>query len=363
VRSALFPVLLSLLLLALASAAAGPPAAADERVPAPRFDRVNHARPDARLALSPEVGDERMIRSLAGQLKQEDPKATLAGIYQWMHKNLKYDKQAAYTWRTLADMLKARTYGGCADHAAVFGTLARAAGIPTIWVKTMDVAWIEAFRAGRSDVSSGSGHVFLEVWLDGRWALLDAQAMLLYRDYDVSARILPGNRFAYDKGDDPYPLVLSCRWDLWKAQTEIYFRTLDLGMIPYSDPADLLAPWRVWIAGNDPLYRYAQDACSRFGYHVARTFNRNWDTNLRAARGNVLMVTCDGTTPVLPRALWPTLLPPGWQAVVQESSLPEAGYLSHHLPDGTRVILVTGQDLTSIQVGVARALTPSTSRR
>lgn len=339
------------------------PDASAEDVPPPRFDRVSHAQPAAHLAISPQVGDAGKIRSLADQLKADTAEATLASIYQWMHRNLKYDERAAYTWRTMDEMLAARTYGGCADHAAVFGTLARAAGIPTIWVKTMDVTWIEAFRAGRSDVSSGSGHVFLEVWLDGRWALLDAQAMLLYRDYDVSARILPGNRFAYDKGDDPFALVLSCRWDLWKAQTDTYFRTLDLAMIPWSRPADLLAPWRVWIAGNDPLYRYAQDACSRFGYHVVRTFNRNWDANLRAATGKVLVVTCDGTTPVLPRALWPTLLPPGWQGVVEKSSLPEAGYLSHHLADGTRVILVTGQDQTSIQIGVARALTPSTSRR
>ena len=36
--------------------------------------------------------------------------------------------------------------------------------------------------------------------------------------------------------------------------------------------------------------------------------------------------------------------------------MPAEGYLAHRRPDGTRVILVTGQDVTSIQVGVAKAL-------
>jgi len=120
---------------------------------------------------------------------------------------------------------------------------------------------------------------------------------------------------------------------------------------------------RVWIAGNRPLYRFAQGACERLGYHVERTFNQNWDANLRAARGKVLLVTCQGRVPVLPRPLWAGLLPPGWQGVVEGGPLPEAGYLAHALPDGTKVILVPGQDLTAVQVGVARALSAGASGR
>jgi len=49
------------------------------------------------------------------------PAATLGAIFQWMQRNLKYDERAAYAWRTLDEMLQQRTYGGCADHAVVFG--------------------------------------------------------------------------------------------------------------------------------------------------------------------------------------------------------------------------------------------------
>ena len=49
--------------------AATAPCATAEEPPAPNFDRVDHARPQAHLALSPQVGDAAKIRSLASQLK------------------------------------------------------------------------------------------------------------------------------------------------------------------------------------------------------------------------------------------------------------------------------------------------------
>lgn len=349
--------LLEVLVLLLAVAVVPAARAGDEAPPPARFDRVDYANPRTHLGLSPHVGDEGKIRALASQLAVDRPARTLGRIHQWLHRNLRYDEQAAYQWRSLDEMLKDRTYGGCADHAAVFGTLARAAGIPTIWVKTMDVDWIEDFREGRDAHEEYRGHVFLEVFLDGRWQLLDAQAMRLYPHYDpVTTRILPGNRFAYDKGDDPYALVLSCRWDLWKKQTHDYFSKLDPAELPWGRYHDLLAPWRVWIAGNAPFYRHAAEICRRRGYLVEKTFNRNWEKYLAQARGSILVVTCQGRRPVLPERYWDTLLPPGYRDVVEGRSLPESGFLHRRLDDGTWVILAPGQDAPSLQIGVSRAL-------
>ena len=57
-------------------------AAAEEAPPQPRFDGIDYARPQAHLALSPQVGDAKQIESLAGQLKGEqragDPRQHLA---------------------------------------------------------------------------------------------------------------------------------------------------------------------------------------------------------------------------------------------------------------------------------------------
>ena len=348
-------ILLSVLCLSLPLAVWGPAAAAEE-APAPRFDGVDHSTPEAHLALSPRVGDAGKIRSLATQLKADTPAATLTSIYQWMHRNLRYDERAAYTWRTMDEMLAARTYGGCADHAAVFGTLARAAGIPTIWVKTMDVDWIREFKAAPQAVTSWRGHVFLEVHLDGSWKLLDASALRLYDRYAVTTRLLPGDRWAYDKGDDPFQMVLSCRWELWKAQTRRYFTAFDASQLPWSATRDLLADWRVWITGNRPMYTYATSACKRLGYHVGKSFNSNWDKHLPQASGHILLVTCQGRRPILPEPLWARYLPPQGLAFAKGGPAPESGFAHHRLADGTTVVLVTGEDATAIQVQVAKAL-------
>ena len=50
------------------------------------------------------------------------------------------------------------------------------------------------------------------------------------------------------------------------------------------------------------------------------------------------------------------MLPPGHEQIASGGALPKEGFLAHTLRDGTRVILVPGQDVTSIQVGIARAL-------
>jgi hypothetical protein len=54
-------------------------------------------------------------------------------------------------------------------------------------------------------------------------------------------RILPGNRYAYDKGGDPFDLVLSSRWELWKKQTRAYFRYFDLSNLPVGQGRTLVS--------------------------------------------------------------------------------------------------------------------------
>ena len=45
-----------------------------------------------------------------------------------------------------------------------------------------------------------SGHVFLEIFIHGRWVLLDDTAMVLYDDYDPKMRILPGESLRLRQG-------------------------------------------------------------------------------------------------------------------------------------------------------------------
>ena len=210
-------------------------------------------------------------------------------------------------------MMSRRTYGGCADHAAVFGTLARAAGIPTVWVKTMDVDWIEDFRAGRPEAENYRGHVFLEVFLGGRWWLLDAEAMRLYGPGTCHRRrgSCPATVWRTTRGTTHSPSSSPAAGSSGRSRRTRTSRSSIPSLIPWGQSEDLLEPWRVWVTGNSPMYRYAAEACRRLGYHVMATFNTDWDHQLRQARGKTLIVTCQDRRPVLPEAAWDTLLPAG----------------------------------------------------
>lgn len=319
-----------------------------EDVPPPRFDRVDRARPEACLALDPHAGDAASIRALAAPLRRETAEATLAAVDRFVARSLAFDPEAFDRWRTVEQMLADGTYGGCADHAMIYGTLLRACGVPTVWVKSMDLPWIERFRAGRFDPArdTWSGHVFLEVHLDGAWRLLDAAGRRLHRTYDPERRLLPGERYAYDKGGQPYELVLSLRWEPWKRQTAAFFEAHDPRAVlgrdrPPAATGDARpASPRVFVTGNDPRWRWAAAAAADAGAEVALSFNADFERVLPTARGQELVVTCSRGEPVFPAALRSAWLPEGYERALAAEG-PDAGRtLERRLADGTRVVLV-----------------------
>ena len=350
---------------ALWAVAAGARVRADDDVPAPRFDGGDHAHPEACLALDPHAGDPAAIRVLAATLRRASPTETLAAVDRFMARSMVWDAEAFDDWRTVETMLSDGTFGGCADHAMAYGTLLRACGIPTLWVKSMDLAWVERLRAGRFDPSrdAWSGHVFLEVHLDGAWRLLDAQAREVYRTYDVQGRRLPGERYAYDKGGSPWELVLSVRWEPWKRQTATFFAAHDpaphlsgAGAGPAAADAVPASP-RVFVTGNSPQWRWAHAAATEAGAQIGMTFNAEFERWLAAARGHELLVTCSKGEPVLPAALRAEWLPLGWERTLARTG-PDAGRpTERRLADGTRVVLVPASDHDGLVRAVREALT------
>ena len=232
----------ALLVIALAAtaAAADSPAATDEKIPTPSCDRIDYSHPEAYLPLNAHFGDKKHIEQIAATLGGKTPEEKLVAISKWVHSHLVYEADAPNEWRDFDRLVRDGNYGGCGDYSVVFGSLARACGIPTVWVKTLDVDWIREYRA-HGTKGTWSGHVFLETYIHGRWRLLDDTAMVLYEDYDPKMRILPGERYAYDKGGDPFELVLSSRWQLWKKETRGYFRDFDLSKLPVGQGRTLIS--------------------------------------------------------------------------------------------------------------------------
>jgi hypothetical protein len=240
----------ALLLIALTAAAAlgDSPAPTGNEVPAPSCDQIDYSHPDAYLPLDAHFGDKDHILKVAAAISGKTPEEKLVSIYHWIHSNLVYKADAPYEWRDFDRLVRDGNYGGCADYSVVFGSLARACGIPTVWIKTLDADWIRDFKT-RGIEGSWSGHVFLEVFLHNRWVLLDDTQLVLYEDYDPKMRILPGNRYAYSKGGDPYDVVLSSRWELCKAQIRAFCRDFDLSKLPVGKGKDLVHGTQVDPAG------------------------------------------------------------------------------------------------------------------
>jgi transglutaminase-like putative cysteine protease len=150
----------------------------------PGVESIDYAHPDIYLNFPDSLGNRTAILAQASTLKGKSDLDTIRNVLAWVDQHLKYNGKQPYRWRNYDDMVREKVYGGCTDYGIACGVLLQGAGIPTVWVKTMDVAWIWDFKKGRP-FKSWSGHVFLEVFVNGKWSLLDPGGKTLYQNYSL----------------------------------------------------------------------------------------------------------------------------------------------------------------------------------
>jgi hypothetical protein len=218
----------------------------------------------------------------------------------------------------------------------------------------MDIDWIREFKANKGKCYSWRGHVYLEVFLRDRWMLLDAVQLALYDEYRPTDHNFPGNRDAYDKGSDPYALVLSVRWEPWNKQTAAYFANFDLSHLPFStQPGRLLRDKDgVFVAADNPVYKWVAQRCTDLGYQVRMTFNADYGRLLPRSRGNYLVITAVGKRIVLDKDYYDPYLPWSPEEVAALIEKEGHGLRRQKLQDGTRVVLLFGKDLEAIRLAV-----------
>lgn len=318
----------------------------------PRLDRIRYDRPADYVAINATLGDPKALTSLAAQLKKPDAPGTLRSLWLWARRNLPVKHTEVPTWRTVSEMIKAGNRNSAAEGAMALGVLARASGIPTVWVKSVSLEWLKA----GADAAVIVERTFLEVHLDGAWRLLDPVTMRLYDRYDTKAQLLPGDFLAFDKGSDPRGLLLPNQHAGYVDQVRRYFANFDVRRLPWGQSRDLLASVKVYIAGVRPVSRYVKATCETMGFLVEESFTQDaFDRLWPKIRGGTLIVTSDGTKPRLPKAHWSRILPPGSEAAARGGKL-EKGYLGHKLRDGTRVIFTPAQGYAEVEIAIARAL-------
>jgi hypothetical protein len=326
----------------------------------PRAPDLKRGRLDdiaSHMALVPAFGEPDTLKSLAAQMKRDTTGATLRTIWSWLQRNLKPKRTEAPTYRTVEAILASGYRTGTSEQVLVFGALARAAGIPTVWLKAVRLESLHAALDAGGDPALLEPRTYLEMHIGGRWQLLDPESMHLYPSHDPRQILLPDAHMAYDRGTDPKALVLPGDQAAWRQQARGWLARLDRRTVPFGDAQDLLAPLRVFIAGAGAPARYAKATSATFGYLVEKTIDRGLEKVWARVRGKTLIVMCTGSEPHVPAAWRDKLLPPGWQDVVTGRKQPEAGYVKHTLPNGTRVILTAAQTYEAVETAIAAALT------
>lgn len=149
------------------------------------FKNPNYSDPNAFLACGPEgqtvVTPE--IRAVADGFDTARNLSILSEIIRWMRANLR-DGEAEKFSRTSHEILQSRISSGCADYGLVFVALARSRGMPCVFVQTTLKRWVKKSRKRGMCVFPIEGHIFVEVYIKGKWYLVDPSRGILLLDYD-----------------------------------------------------------------------------------------------------------------------------------------------------------------------------------
>jgi len=144
--------------------------------------------------------------------------STLAQIFQKLSNFGQFDenihKLELYSRYKTEDYIKDKKLYGCTSYGLVIANMARAKGIPAVFVEGLKMDFIREYQNGDFN-NTIRGHVFIEVYIDNKWYLIDSTRGRLYTNYNIRSKILPNNNYLLGKGID--------RWDFGMKMKE-YFK-------------------------------------------------------------------------------------------------------------------------------------------
>jgi transglutaminase-like putative cysteine protease len=129
---------------------------------------------------------------LDGLRAEEQSLAHLEEIFRWLKREFAVYSAGGRTIGvvTVDQLLADGQLGGCHDQGLVYAAVARELGYPALMVRTVSIAWVERFQA--DEPGPHVGHVFVEVYLDGRWVLIDSTGgWYVEEGYDPTDPVIP----------------------------------------------------------------------------------------------------------------------------------------------------------------------------
>ena len=154
---------------------------------------IDYGQPEKYLAQGEQtrLSNPAIINALRGKAPSL---AHLGEIYFWI-------KREFTTWTaggatigvaTTDQLMTERRLGGCHDWGLVYTSIARELGYPTVMIDAAGIAWAKRFRNGEK--GGYAGHVFVEVFVGGKWVLIDStNNWYVETSYDPVNAIVPLN--------------------------------------------------------------------------------------------------------------------------------------------------------------------------
>jgi hypothetical protein len=179
---------------------------------------IDYANPEQYL----DPGDQTRISSpeMLDQLRSNTKSLShLRRIFLWKRKKFENYSAGGATIGvvTIDQLLEERRLGGCNDHGLVFASVVRESGYPAVMVFTASIAWMELFQADEAE--QYIGHVFVEVYLDGKWVLIDStNGHYVEEDYDPANPVIPLKGAIAGSSEEVYGFYVTHKgidqWDL-----------------------------------------------------------------------------------------------------------------------------------------------------
>lgn len=142
------------------------------------------------------------IQAVATKLSAETRRERLYNAVQYVWSQMHYDRwlNSQMFTRTADELFREKVLGGCSDFALAEVALFRALDIPSRLVVTANVDWM--LRYQKDPLFLTTGHVFIEVFLEDKWFLVDSTYRFLFSDYDLKRKSYPRREYLCVKGTD-----------------------------------------------------------------------------------------------------------------------------------------------------------------
>ena len=174
------------------------------------------------------------IADAANRITGRNRRERLYRAVDYIWSTVRYERglNSAMLSQTAEELIEEQKLGGCADYALAQVALFRAVGIPAQVVLTANVNWMQSYK--KNDLIMTTGHVFIEVYLENRWYLVDPTYRFLYPHYDRTSKSYPRGEYFVMRGKDYWELGLI---DMPTLVDVFHARALSFGREWYQEPA------------------------------------------------------------------------------------------------------------------------------